>query len=125
MWGPPVIKKTKIATLKGKNPSKYLKKEKWKDQEKMASVIAMAEEQGAGDPLLQHSYTDSSNHHNEEDIVPFLSSNGPDASRTTPNQRLVSLDVFRGLTVAVRLNSYHSSLKFVEISSGLAAIYSY
>ncbi|XP_015891884.3 uncharacterized protein LOC107426274 isoform X2 [Ziziphus jujuba] len=69
----------------------------------MASVIAMAEEQGAGDPLLQHSYTDSSNHHNEEDIVPFLSSNGPDASRTTPNQRLVSLDVFRGLTVALMI----------------------
>ncbi|KAH7517003.1 hypothetical protein FEM48_Zijuj09G0015900 [Ziziphus jujuba var. spinosa] len=82
----------------------------------MASVIAMAEEQGAGDPLLQHSYTDSSNHHNEEDIVPFLSSNGPDASRTTPNQRLVSLDVFRGLTVA-KISSKASAMKKVMLRS--------
>jgi heparan-alpha-glucosaminide N-acetyltransferase len=57
------------------------------------TLIDLAEEQRA--PLL-----------NDDDIVPASSSNGPDASSpsptTDPSQRLASLDVFRGLTVAVR-----------------------
>lgn len=35
-----------------------------------------------------------------QSLVPSVPSNGPGAS--TPSQRLASLDVFRGLTVAVR-----------------------
>jgi hypothetical protein len=68
----------------------------------MSTLVDVAEEQRA--PLLHNASTDE----NEDEIVPFSSSNGPDApTPTDPNQRLNSLDVFRGLTVAVRtrLNS--------------------
>ncbi|XP_062145150.1 uncharacterized protein LOC133852409 isoform X3 [Alnus glutinosa] len=60
----------------------------------MSTLIDLAEEQRA--PLL-----------NDDDIVPASSSNGPDASSpsptTDPSQRLASLDVFRGLTVALMI----------------------
>lgn len=62
------------------------------DRGKMSTPIDVEEEQRG--PLLQ-----------EDDIVPSSSSNSPDASTPSPanpNPRLASLDVFRGLTVAVR-----------------------
>ncbi|KAK9281243.1 hypothetical protein L1049_004139 [Liquidambar formosana] len=74
-----------------------------------STVVVITEEQT---PLLHNSpspllYTDSAVVHDV--IVPFSSSNGPDGSPppppplTDPNQRLVSLDVFRGLTVALMI----------------------
>ena len=75
-------------------------------QKNMSTLVDVAEEQRA--PLVHNASTDE----NEDEIVPFSSSNGPDAptsapTPTDPSQRLNSLDVFRGLTVAVRtrLNS--------------------
>ncbi|XP_017969414.1 PREDICTED: heparan-alpha-glucosaminide N-acetyltransferase isoform X11 [Theobroma cacao] len=63
----------------------------------MSTLITIAEEQRQ--PLL----LDPSPDGNEEEIAASSSSNGPDAPKLTlddSNQRLLSLDVFRGLTVA-------------------------
>ena len=68
----------------------------------MPSLIDVAEEEEQRTPLLHNHNAAAST----DDIVPSSSSpsNGPDSSplaAPTPNQRLHSLDVFRGLTVAV------------------------
>ncbi|XP_062083425.1 uncharacterized protein LOC133789651 isoform X2 [Humulus lupulus] len=73
----------------------------------MSSLIDMAEDQH--EPLILQSppppqYKDSSDYNDE--IVPCSLSPGPDSSPPTPaddNQRLVSLDVFRGLTIALMI----------------------
>ena len=79
-----------------------------RDREEMSTQnqnqIEVAEDQRT--PLLLHhdyssiliAHTNSNNaHQNEDTILPF-----PDKGKAIPNQRLASLDVFRGLTVAVR-----------------------
>ncbi|EOX95209.1 Heparan-alpha-glucosaminide N-acetyltransferase [Theobroma cacao] len=66
----------------------------------MSTLITIAEEQRQ--PLL----LDPSPDGNEEEIAASSSSNGPDAPKLTlddSNQRLLSLDVFRGLTVALMI----------------------
>ncbi|KAK8982166.1 hypothetical protein V6N11_037341 [Hibiscus sabdariffa] len=64
----------------------------------MSSQIAI-EEQGR-QPLLYSTPTNG----NEEEIVTYSSSNGPDALKIiNSNRRLLSLDVFRGLTVALMI----------------------
>lgn len=75
----------------------------------MSTVIDMAQEQRS--PLIDHSSSSplprSTNSLNDgDDIAPTSSSDSPDASTlgsTHQNQRIVSLDVFRGLSVAVSL----------------------
>ncbi|KAA8549110.1 hypothetical protein F0562_000794 [Nyssa sinensis] len=65
----------------------------------MASVVEVTDA-GERTPLLQNSSS------REEEIVHLSSSNEPDGSRpnsTGSSQRLVSLDVFRGLTVALMI----------------------
>lgn len=77
--------------------------------ENRSTLIDMAEEQR--EPLLH-----------EDGIIPCSSSDSPDASTRSPansNQRLASLDVFRGLTVAVRTRSTsYSFCQFSMISFG-------
>ncbi|XP_030947520.1 heparan-alpha-glucosaminide N-acetyltransferase-like isoform X1 [Quercus lobata] len=71
----------------------------------MSSVIDVAEEEEQRTPLLHNHNAAAST----DDIVPSSSSspsNGPDSSppaAPAPNQRLHSLDVFRGLTVALMI----------------------
>lgn len=85
----------------------------------MSALIDVVEEQR--EPLLRESSPPPpplpSKHSSDEnhEIVPFTSSDGPDPPPPNPadqNQRLVSLDVFRGLTIAVRalIPSFLSSL---------------
>ncbi|KAK8497553.1 hypothetical protein V6N11_059672 [Hibiscus sabdariffa] len=63
------------------------------------STQTAIEEQGR-QPLLYSTPTNG----NEEEIVTSSSSNGPDALKIiNSNQRLLSLDVFRGLTVALMI----------------------
>lgn len=62
----------------------------------MSTCVDFAEEQRA--PLLP-SHRNSTNQN--EDVVVPLSSERSTPTVTVPNQRLASLDVFRGLTVAV------------------------
>lgn len=65
-------------------------------QEQMSVSVDVTEEQRV--PLLP-SHRNSTDQ-NEDAVVP-LSSEKPTPPATVPNQRLASLDVFRGLTVAV------------------------
>ncbi|PON61667.1 Heparan-alpha-glucosaminide N-acetyltransferase [Parasponia andersonii] len=73
----------------------------------MSSLIDVAEEQQ--EPLLSPPpsapYKDSSNH-GDEIVLSSPPSDGPDSSPPNPavdNRRLVSLDVFRGLTIALMI----------------------
>ncbi|EXB95709.1 hypothetical protein L484_007459 [Morus notabilis] len=75
----------------------------------MSALIDVVEEQR--EPLLREPSPPPpllpSKHSSEnDDIVPFSSSDGPDSPAPNPadqNQRLVSLDVFRGLTIALMI----------------------
>ncbi|XVE73391.1 hypothetical protein DITRI_Ditri11bG0114300 [Diplodiscus trichospermus] len=67
----------------------------------MSTIIAFGEEQRR-QPLLQSTPTSG----NEEELAAFSSPNEPDALKLTltdSSQRLLSLDVFRGLTVALMI----------------------
>jgi len=80
----------------------------------MTSEVA-EEEQGR--PLLGRDHDSSILilNQNEDTIFPLPSSNHTDKplhSASLPNQRLASLDVFRGLTVAVR--SHFSTVSFIS-----------
>ncbi|XVF32854.1 hypothetical protein REPUB_Repub17cG0118500 [Reevesia pubescens] len=70
----------------------------------MSTLIALGEdEEQRWQPLLHNTPT---NGNEEEEIAASLPSNEPDALKLTPthsNQRLLSLDVFRGLTVALMI----------------------
>lgn len=79
-----------------------------------SGATAMAEEREIQTPLLQNSPSSSTSEiqrHIEDEILPFSPSEVPESephdvitsssSVARKNQRLVSLDVFRGLTIAV------------------------
>ncbi|KAK7344400.1 hypothetical protein VNO77_13949 [Canavalia gladiata] len=74
-------------------------------EEMSSQVDGVAEEQGR--PLLGHDYDSSILivHQNEDTIFPLPSNHTDKASPSlsVPNQRLASLDVFRGLTVALMI----------------------
>lgn len=79
------------------------------------SVIVVAEERT---PLLQSPSSQApcrASTGEDDDIVPASSSSEQDGANprsSVPNQRLVSLDVFRGLTVAV-----HASIFFMSVAN--------
>lgn len=68
---------------------------------------AAEEERGRRTPLLAHDHDSSILilHQDEDTIVPLPPDHKPSPSLPVRSQRLVSLDVFRGLTVAVRPQS--------------------
>ena len=66
----------------------------------MSTRMSVAEEQRT--PFLNGDTDRISVIHSNEDAVSPLSSDNTDKPIRSPNQRLISLDVFRGLTVAVR-----------------------
>ncbi|OMO82044.1 hypothetical protein COLO4_23272 [Corchorus olitorius] len=68
----------------------------------MSALVAMGESEEQRQPLLHNPSSDG----NEDEIAASSTSDQPDAPKLTlndSNQRLVSLDVFRGLTVALMI----------------------
>ncbi|OMO63938.1 hypothetical protein CCACVL1_22167 [Corchorus capsularis] len=68
----------------------------------MSALVAMGESEEQRQPLLYNPSSDG----NEDEIAASSTSDQPDAPKLTlndSNQRLVSLDVFRGLTVALMI----------------------
>ena len=65
----------------------------------MSALITVAEDDQR-QRLLNH-HSSPPNGHQHQEIAPYLSSDQPEPPSSLPNQRLISLDVFRGLTVAL------------------------
>lgn len=68
----------------------------------MASIVVVTDTDGERTPLLHESHPEYSGGEAEYSKPPSAEEPPPKNS-DDPKQRLVSLDVFRGLTVAVRL----------------------